>query len=200
MNQNINLDEKNEIVMNLLHYFITEKNYNPIVLQGVENEIWLENMDEEYKVVRIVSNYIHNDEQFDFDKFKTNRILKKIKKKTLSFKVNVVSLFLDLGENVSQEELEYNPNALCIKVNDENDIKDNEYIKEIFPDISKKLKFSEKGIELFAKITEDINNHNAKDARRIEKVFSSKIPYITYIIILINAILYVLGKLTGIQF
>ena len=200
MNQNINLDEKNEIVMKLLHYFITEKNYNPIVLQGVENEIWLENMDEEYKVVRIVSNYIHNDEQFDFDKFKTNRILKKIKKKTLSFKVNVVSLFLDLGENVSQEELEYNPNALCIKVNDENDIKDNEYIKEIFPDISKKLKFSEKGIELFAKITEDINNHNAKDARRIEKVFSSKIPYITYIIILINAILYVLGTLTGKQF
>lgn len=200
MNQNINLDEKNEIVMKLLHYFITEKNYNPIVLQGVENEIWLENMDEEYKVVRIVSNYIHNDEQFDFDKFKTNRILKKIKKKTLSFKVNVVSLFLDLGENVSQEELEYNPNALCIKVNDENDIKDNEYIKEIFPDISKKLKFSEKGIELFAKITEDINNHNAKDARRIEKVFSSKIPYITYIIILINVILYVLGTLTGKQF
>ena len=199
MNQNINLDEKNEIVMKLLHYFITEKNYNPIVLQGVENEIWLENMDEEYKVVRIVSNYIHNDEQFDFDKFKTNRILKKIKKKTLSFKVNVVSLFLDLGENVSQEELEYNPNALCIKVNDENDIKDNEYIKEIFPDISKKLKFSEKGIELFAKITEDINNHNAKDARRIEKVFSSKIPYITYIIILINVILYVLGTLTGKQ-
>lgn len=200
MNQNINLDEKNEIVMKLLHYFITEKNYNPIVLQGVENEIWLENMDEEYKVVRIVSNYIHNDEQFDFDKFKTNRILKKIKKKTLSFKVNVVSLFLDLGENVSQEELEYNPNALCIKVNDENDIKENEYIKEIFPDISKKLKFSEKGIELFAKITEDINNHNAKDARRIEKVFSSKIPYITYIIILINVILYVLGTLTGKQF
>ena len=199
MNQNINLDEKNEIVMKLLHYFITEKNYNPIVLQGVENEIWLENMDEEYKVVRIVSNYIHNDEQFDFDKFKTNRILKKIKKKTLSFKVNVVSLFLDLGENVSQEELEYNPNALCIKVNDENDIKDNEYIKEIFPDISKKLKFSEKGIELFAKITEDINNHNAKDARRIEKVFSSKIPYITYIIILINVILYVLGTLTDKQ-
>ena len=40
---NIELDDKNVIVMKLLHYFITEKNYNPIILQGAENEIWLEN-------------------------------------------------------------------------------------------------------------------------------------------------------------
>ena len=32
--------QKNELVMKLLHYFITEKNYNPIILQGAENEIW----------------------------------------------------------------------------------------------------------------------------------------------------------------
>ena len=67
----IMLDDKNMIVMKLLHYFITEKNYNPIILQGVENEIWLENLDEDYKIIRIVSNYIHNDEQFRFDMFKT---------------------------------------------------------------------------------------------------------------------------------
>ena len=46
---NIELDDKNVIVMKLLHYFITEKNYNPIILQGAENEIWLENMDEDYR-------------------------------------------------------------------------------------------------------------------------------------------------------
>ena len=50
-----------------------EKNYNPIVIRGVQNEIWLENLDEDYKVVRIVSGYIHNDEQFDFDVFKTKQ-------------------------------------------------------------------------------------------------------------------------------
>ena len=72
----IELDDKNVIVMKLLHYFITDKNYNPIILQGAENEIWLENMDEDYKIVRIVSNYIHNDEQFRFDMFKTKRIVK----------------------------------------------------------------------------------------------------------------------------
>ena len=40
-------DDKNVMAMKLLHYFITEKNYNPIILQGVEDEIWLENLQEE---------------------------------------------------------------------------------------------------------------------------------------------------------
>ena len=70
-------DDKNIMAMKLLHYFITEKNYNPIILQGVEDEIWLENLQEDYQVVRIVSGYIHNNEQFDFDKFKTKRIMNK---------------------------------------------------------------------------------------------------------------------------
>ena len=53
MKQELALDEKNVLAMKLLHYFITEKDYNPIILQGVENEIWLENLDEDCKVVRI---------------------------------------------------------------------------------------------------------------------------------------------------
>ena len=58
METDIMLDNKNVLTMKLLHYFITEKNYNPIILQGVENEIWLENLDEDCEVVRIVTNYI----------------------------------------------------------------------------------------------------------------------------------------------
>ena len=101
MSVDVTLDNKNILTMKLLHYFITEKNYNPIILQGVENEIWLENLAEECKVVRIVSNYIHNNEQFSFDVFKTKRIVRKIKKKTFSLSMNVMSLFLDMGENVT---------------------------------------------------------------------------------------------------
>ncbi|MBQ6477643.1 MAG: rhomboid family intramembrane serine protease [Bacilli bacterium] len=197
MNQQINLDEKNLIVMKLLHYFITEKNYNPIILQGVEDEIWLENMDEDYKVIRIVSGYIHNDEQFDFDKFKTKRIVRKIKRKTLTFNVNVLSIFLDLGDNVSKEELVSNPNALCIKVNDEEDITNNNEISKVFPDLTKKLKFKEKGVELFNKITTDINRHNEEDARKLEKLFTSKIPYVTCSIIFIDILIYLITILTG---
>ena len=54
------LDSKNMLVMKLLHYFIIDKNYNPIILQGAENEIWLENLDEDYRIVRIVTGTILN--------------------------------------------------------------------------------------------------------------------------------------------
>ena len=66
MKEEIMMDDKNIIIMKLLHYFITEKNYNPIILQGVDNEIWLENINSECEIVRIVSGNIYNDEQYDF--------------------------------------------------------------------------------------------------------------------------------------
>jgi hypothetical protein len=67
--------------MKLLHYFITQKNYSPIILQGVNNEIWLENMDSQYRIIRIVSNHIHNEEQLEYDVFKAKHIVGKIKRK-----------------------------------------------------------------------------------------------------------------------
>lgn len=190
------LDDKSVITMKLLHYFITEKNYNPIILQGVENEIWLENLEEDCKVVRIVSGYIHNNEQFDFDVFKTKRIVKKIKKKTFSLRMNVMSIFLDLGDNVS-EEINRDSNLMCINVKDEDDIRKNDFIKKIFPDLSSKMKYSEDGVELFAKITSDINRHNMEDASRMEKLFKSKVPYVTYFLILVNIIFFIVPVLFG---
>lgn len=184
------------LVMNLINYFITEKNYNPIILQGVDNEIWLENLNSDCEVVRIVSGYIHNDEQFDFDVFKTKRILKKIKKKTFTFNLNVLSIFLDMGENI-KEELNKDSHLMCVKVNDEADIKKSSIIKKVFPDLSDKMKFSEKGLELFMKITGDINKHNKEDASKLESVFKSKVPYITYFLIAVNAIFYVVPMLLG---
>ncbi len=196
MNTEILLDEKNVMTMKLLHYFIIDKNYNPIILQGVENEIWLENLDEDYKVVRIVSNYIHNDEQFNFDVFKTNRIVKKIKKKTLSFSMNTLSIFLDMGDNVSYDFSNEKGN-LCIKIDKEDDFKKNNILKKVFPDLSSKLKYSEEGFELFSKITNDINEHNRRDANRINSIFKSDFPMITYILIAINVILFIIPLLFG---
>ena len=196
MENEILMDDKNVLVMKLLHYFIIDKNYNPIILQGVENEIWLENLDEDYKVVRIVSSYIHNDEQFNFDMFKTKRIVKKIKKKTLSFSINTLSIFLDLGDNVSQD-IHAIPNVECVKIDTEADFKKSDIIKKEFPDLTKKLKYSEEGIALFAKITSDINEHNKKDAKKINAVFKNKFPMITYWLIAVNVILYVVPILFG---
>ena len=195
MESEIMKDEKNVIVMKLLHYFITEKNYNPIILQGVENEIWLENLSSECQIVRIVSGYIHNNEQFGFDKFKTQRIVKKIKKKTLSLNINVLSIFVNLGDNVKFDEPV--SNLFWVKASDEKELEKSSIIKKKFPDLPKKLIYNEKGVELFMKITKDINKHNQEDSKKVEKVFKPKFPTVTYAILAINIIVFIIPLLYG---
>lgn len=190
----ISFKDKDVLVMKLLHYFITEAGYNPIILRGVNNEIWLENMDAPYKIVRINTGYIHNKEQYDFDMFKTKKIMSRVKMKTLSFSLNALSLFLDLGEDV---QVISNDKIDCIKVVDENDIKNSNLILDAYPSIKEKLEFNEKGVELFAKITNDINKKNLKDAKEAEEVFSEKTPYITYVLIALNVLIFVLMYLIG---
>lgn len=192
----INMDEKNTLAMKLLHYFITEKGYTPIILQGADDEIWLENLDEDYKVVRLVMKYIHNNEQYKFDVFKTNRILRKIKKKTLSFKLNTLSIFLDLGGSVDLDEFKTD-NITAVEVHEDADVKKNKLLKSVFPDLSRKLKFSEEGIELFVKVTNDINDHNKKDQEKVADVFSPKKPVVTYALIIINLFVFLFPMFYG---
>ena len=73
----ISISTNDEMVIKLLHYFITEEGYHPVILHGVKDEIWLENLDSDYKIIRIVSNYIHNDEQLNVDLLRTKHIIKK---------------------------------------------------------------------------------------------------------------------------
>lgn len=185
-------NEKDVIVMKLLHYFITEKNYNPVVLHGAQNEIWLENMEQDYKIVRIVSNYIHNNEQLDFDLFKTRKIVKSIKRKTLNVSMDVLSIFVDLGESV---ELKNTDHINCIEVKEEADINKYKFLYEYFPDIDQKLRFDEKGLSLFLKITDDINQKNKKEAEKVDKIFTPKKPIITYVLIALNIIIFCYGFL-----
>ena len=58
----MNMSSIDEITMRLVHYFVTKENYQPIIVNGLDNEIWLENTDKKYGVIRINSNYIHNNE------------------------------------------------------------------------------------------------------------------------------------------
>ncbi len=173
--------------MKLLHYFITERNYNPILLQGIENEIWLENMDDEYKIIRIVSGHIHNDEQLNFDSFKTGRIVKKIKKKTFSLHMNVLTIYTDLGDNA---HLDHVRTMDCIYLNDEQDLKNYSFIEKVFPDIKNKLKFTENGLQLFIKITNDINSKNKSEAEKAEEVFRKKKPIVTWTLIILYALIF----------
>ncbi len=194
MDNQIVFSDKDTIIMKLLHYFITDKNYKPVVLKGIEDEIWLENMDSDYKIIRIVTHYIHNEEQLSFDLFRTKKIVKSIEKKIVSFNVNTLSIFLNLGENVS---LHGDSHIDCIYVDTLKDLQKYSVIKDFFPDINKKLVFNEKGVELFLKITDDIQNKNKKEAARIEKIFTMKKPIITYILIALNVIVFLLQIVLG---
>lgn len=189
----MNITSKDDITLKLAHYFITEKNYTPIVVYGVKDEIWLENLDNDYKVIRIVSHYIHNNEQLNFDRFKVNRVVKLLKKKTLSFKMDVLNIYTDLGDAVNIKEKDTWTDFYIKKIAD---LKKSP-IKEVFPDIVEKTRFKEKGVEFLLKVTEDINNKNRTEEIKNYKVFSKKKPYITYIImtlcIIIFAMMYIFG-------
>ena len=190
MNNSI-ITENDELVMKLLHYFITEKGYNPIILHGAQNEIWLENLDEDYKIIRIVSNYIHNNEQLDFDLFRTKQIMKRIKKKTFSLSMNALSIFINLGDNVNIEDNNLGNNITGIKVNEFEDLNKYPTILNIFPDINKESDYKEDGLNLFIKLTKDINDKNEEESKKAEDIFTKKTPIITYILIVINILVFI---------
>lgn len=187
------LSKTDELVMKLLHYFIIEQGYTPIILHGVQNEIWLENLGEEYKIVRIVSNYIHNDEQFTYDLFKTQHVMKKIKRKTLSLHMNTLSIFVNLGENVKRvKEINHFNTISCIELTKLEDLEENKLLKEKFPSIMKENNFKEKGAELFMKLTIDINKKSEQEAQKNEAIFAKKKPIITYFLLIIHLLFFLL--------
>lgn len=196
---NVILNKNDEIIMKLLHYFITIQGYNPVVLHGAKDEIWLENNEADYKIVRIVSNYIHNDEQLNFDIFRTKQILKKIKKKMFSFKMEALSIFVNLGENVNLDNKDFD-NIKCADVKEINDLEKYSFIINKFPNILEVETVKEEGIELFIKLTDEINSKNFEETKKAEKVFSKKKPTMTYIFMAICFALYVFTALESTNF
>jgi rhomboid protease GluP len=184
--------EKDALTMKLLHFFITEQNYTPIIVHGVSDEIWLENMNAQYSIIRIMSGHIHNREQLEFDLYKTHDLVSRIKKKTFRFKVKTLSIFLDIEDNV---DLQTNDEIDCINVNDENDLKKYEGIQIAFPDILSKMQYSEDGLELFVKITQEINETTEREAQKNDEVFRMKKPFVTIGLITLNVLVYIISAI-----
>lgn len=186
----LKISEKDDMILKILHYFITKEDYKPVIINGVENEIWLENFENDVKLIRININYIHNEEQLNYDYFKVKSIMKSIKKNTLSFKMNVINLLLDTGENV---KIKANKNIETIKVNKVTDIKKNKTMQDLFPNI-KTAEFTDKTDVLeFFKLTEDMNETTMKNEKKLAKIFSPKKPIITYSLIIINTLIFLLS-------
>lgn len=184
---NIKIDKKDDVILKILHYFITEEDYKPIIINGLENEIWLENMQSDLKLIRINTNYIHNEEQLKTDMYKAQSIMRSIKRNTLSLRMNMLNLLLDTGDSVKVME---SKNIETIKVGELNDFKKNEFVKEFFPKVSDAELTDQVDPVEFFKLTEDMNQKTLKNEKKLAKIFSPKKPVITYALIVLNIMVY----------
>ena len=62
--------------------------------------------------------------------------------------------------------------AICIESID--DLNKYDFIKENFPDINENTDFKEEGLDLFLKITNDLNQKSLEESKTVEKVFKIK--------------------------
>ena len=184
---NIKIDKKDDVILKILHYFITEEDYKPIIINGLENEIWLENMQSDLKLIRINTNYIHNEEQLKTDMYKAQTIMRSIKRNTFSFRMNMLNLLLDTGDSVKVIDTK---NIETIKIEEINDFKKNKFVKEFFPKVSDAELTDQVDPVEFFKLTEDMNQKTIKNEKKLAKIFSPKKPVITYALIVLNIMVY----------
>lgn len=186
--------ENDQIMMSLVHYFVTKENYSPIHVQGVTDEIWLENLEGPYRIIRISCGSIINEEQYKFDMFKMRQIIKQIKKKTLSFKINALNICLNLSNKVDMKEDKV---ISTIKVENLDDVKKNAELQMAFPKISKDIIETNDGLDLIINVTNDINEKTEKENKKFAKVFSPKRIIFTKLIILICLVMYFVVAIYG---
>lgn len=184
----LKVSNKDEIVMKLLHYFITEEDYRPIILRGANNEIWLENLENNLKIIRINTSYLHNTEQLKLDLRRTKSIMKDIKRKTLTFNMNMLNIIIDAGENV---DLVDDKDIETIKVTKISDLKKNKLMKSLFPKFQKVSNNVNDPISMMA-LTEEINKKTINEEKKLSKIFETKKPIITYTLIAINLLIFIL--------
>lgn len=192
---NINVVNRNdEMLMALIHYFITEENYTPIVVKGAKDEVWLENLEGPYRIIRINSNHIHNKEQLEFDLFKTSNVMRQIKKKTLSLNMNALNILLNVSEDVS---LKNNKNIASIKVDEIDKLTEDKEMLEVFPNLASKLIKDKAGLDLIVNVTNDINQKTIRDNEAYAKVFEPKKIIVTPILILLSLVIFILMYIFG---
>lgn len=191
---NVMIRKSDQVMMSLVHYFVTKESYAPINVQGVKDEIWLENLNGPYRIIRISCNSIINEEQYKFDIFKMKHVMKQIKKKTLSIKMNALNICLDISKKIDRGNVK---DIETIRAESLNDIKKNENITKVFPDITNNLLESNDGLELIINVTNDINEKTEEENKKFNDVFSQKRIIFTNVISLICLVMYIIVGIYG---
>ena len=190
------MDSYDLLVMKLIHYFIVSENYTPIIIKGIDDEVWLENKNNEYSIIRIVTRKIINKEQYDYDILKTKHIVKQLKRKLIDFSMNVLSIYLD--KNFYTNKIDnFDEKYISILIKDEDDFINNEYINKAYKQVIDKFTYKEEGFELISKLTKEIEEKNIKEGQEREKYMRNNKPIITYILIFINIVMFVLMYMLG---
>lgn len=187
--KNIKVDYKEKMSMALVHYFIVEEGYVPVVVKGSSNEMWLENLQQHYKIIRINSNYIHNADQFEYDVMKVKHVVRQIKKKTMSFKLTTLNINLNVRDNTLLYEDDI---VTSLIAGDIDELKENLLLNDNFKNINELLMFKDDDIDQLVTVTEDLNKATDENNRLFESVFSDKKLVLTNVIIAICITLYLI--------
>lgn len=190
----VNVRKQDQILMSLVHYFVTKEGYAPIFVQGVKDEIWLEKVNGPYRIIRINNNYIHNEEQYNFDQFKIKNIMKQIKRKTLSFTINTLNIDLNVADRV---EVKNEKNVDNISIHELSEVQNNKDIVSVFPNIKTDLFEGNNSLDLIINVTKDINNKTESDNKKFEKIFSKKKLFVTYILMGLCFLMYLVTLIMG---
>ena len=190
----VNVRKQDQILMSLVHYFVTKEGYAPIFVQGVKDEIWLEKVDGPYRIIRINNNYIHNEEQYNFEQFKIKNIMKQIKRKTLSFTINALNIDLNVADRV---EVKNEKNVDNISIHELSEVQKNNDIVSVFPNIKTDLFEGNDSLDLIINVTKDINNKTESDNKKFEKIFSKKKLFVTYILMGLCFLMYIVTLIMG---
>lgn len=190
------VNEKELLIMKLIHYFIIKKNYAPVIIRGIDNEIWLENPDGEFRIIRIVTKEIFNNEQFNFDDFKTKNIVSQIKRKTLNPFIDVLTIYLDIEDNF-KDKIHDSKFYKYINIKKEEDLDNNEIINKHFNDIKDHFSSFDNDSNILGKITSDISQRNFEENERLNNMYNQKKPIISYGLIIINIIVFLLMYILG---
>lgn len=182
------LNNKDGILMELVHYFVTEEDYTPINVQGAKDEMWLENLDGPYKIIRISLKHIHNSEQYKVDIFKMNYVVKQIKKKTLSVKMKALNIYLDFNDKLDiSDENKYIDSIMLGNVRD---IKKNKYLKNAYPNITTNNFRKTNNLDGIINVANDINRKTVNENDKYAEIFRPKVILITKLLIVICVIMY----------
>ena len=123
-------------------------------------------------------------------------IISQIKKKTFNPFVDVLTIYTKIGDNFSAD-IEDNKKYKYVVASSEEELYNNELIKKYYKDIEDSMRFDEEGFSLLGKIATDIGKKNIEENVRYNDMFKPSKPIVTYILIAINIIVFVLMYIFG---